>query len=114
MLANALKYNTEAPAYGYRWRFRKKNVRVTVGDNGPGIADQVKETVFEPFVRGDRARRSDGGSGLGLSIAKGAVERHDGRIWLDPEAKGTVIHILLPTQNCTEAAKVEGRTKMTI
>ncbi|HWO52894.1 MAG TPA: HAMP domain-containing sensor histidine kinase [Paenibacillus cookii] len=114
LLANALKYNTEGTRVWLSLEVSEKNVRVTVGDNGPGIADQVKETVFEPFVRGDRARRSDGGSGLGLSIAKGAVERHDGRIWLDPEAKGTVIHILLPTQHCTEAAKVEGRTKMTI
>ncbi|MEI0739744.1 HAMP domain-containing sensor histidine kinase [Paenibacillus sp. JTLBN-2024] len=114
LLANALKYNTEGARVWLSLEVTAKNVRVTVGDNGPGIADQVKETVFEPFVRGDRARRSDGGSGLGLSIAKGAVERHDGRIWLDPEAKGTVIHILLPTQHCTEAAKVEGRTKMTI
>lgn len=99
LLSNALKYNPGGTRVWLTLETSEENVRVTVGDNGPGIAEDVKETVFEPFVRGDRARRSDGGSGLGLSIAKGAVERHEGRIWLDPEAKGTVIHILLPTQN---------------
>ncbi|MDR9857133.1 HAMP domain-containing sensor histidine kinase [Paenibacillus sp. VCA1] len=110
LLSNALKYNPGGTSVWLMLETSEENVRVTVGDNGPGIAEDVKETVFEPFVRGDRARRSDGGSGLGLSIAKGAVERHEGRIWLDPEAKGTVIHVLLPLK-IVKAAKVDRRSE---
>jgi two-component system, OmpR family, sensor kinase len=53
--------------------------RLTVADDGPGIATDEREQVFEPFYRSDRARAGHG-AGLGLSIARWIVEQHRGRI----------------------------------
>jgi two-component system, OmpR family, sensor kinase len=60
--------------------------RLTVSDDGPGIALQDRERVFERFFRADKARHEPG-AGLGLSIARWIVEQHRGRI-LAGEASG--------------------------
>jgi two-component system, OmpR family, sensor kinase len=60
--------------------------RVTVSDDGPGIAPEDRERVFERFFRADKARHEPG-AGLGLSIARWIVEQHRGRI-LAGEAPG--------------------------
>ena len=62
-----------------------------VTDQGKGIADSVKETLFEPFVT-----TKQGGSGLGLSIVHRAVEAHHGFILFDSQAKGTKFTVILP------------------
>jgi two-component system OmpR family sensor kinase len=60
--------------------------RLTVSDDGPGIAPEERERVFERFFRADKARHEPG-AGLGLSIARWIVEQHRGRI-LAGEAPG--------------------------
>ena len=46
----------------------KKWMRIELGDNGPGIPQQYRDTIFEPFVVGDESRTSGKGTGLGLSL----------------------------------------------
>jgi signal transduction histidine kinase len=68
-------------------------VTVSVSDNGPGIAEGVRERLFQPFVTG----KADG-VGLGLSICKRLVEAHGGRISAgDAPGGGTVVRFTLPT-----------------
>ena len=64
-------------------------LRVDVDDDGPGIAPDERERIFNRFHRSDAARaRSSGGSGLGLAIARAIVEAHGGRIWADDSPLG--------------------------
>ena len=65
---------------------------IAMADTGPGMPDDVKEKVFEPFFT-TRSR----GTGLGLPIAKRVVEAHGGRIAIDtPPSGGTVVSMSLP------------------
>lgn len=67
----------------------ESELRITVEDDGPGIAPNEREAIFEPFYRLDPSRSKDtGGSGLGLAIAKQIVEAHGGRITLDASDLG--------------------------
>lgn len=72
-------------------------VVITVRDHGPGIPRQMLESIFEPFVRVSEARdRQSGGYGLGLAIAKRAVQLHHGKITASNEDDGLSIGIYLP------------------
>ena len=66
---------------------------VYVGDTGIQIEDSLAKCIFDPFSRGDAARSTTGGSGLGLSIAKKLAELHGGDLTLDREC----------TDGCTKA-----------
>ncbi|WP_424808852.1 sensor histidine kinase [Rhodococcus sp. 27YEA15] len=76
-------------------------VRVTVADNGPGIADPDKTRVTGRFVRLDDAReRSSGGSGLGLAIVDEIVRAHDGHIVItDTPGGGATVGFTVPVQS---------------
>jgi len=58
-----------------------EHVRVHVTDDGPGVPQQVRETIFEPFVT-----HKEGGTGLGLAVVRELLGRHDARIRLEQRA----------------------------
>lgn len=69
---------------------------VTVADNGPGVAPELRERIFEEFARGDTEHP---GTGLGLAICRRIVERHGGRLWVTdrPDGRhGAAFHFTLP------------------
>lgn len=103
LLDNAAKYS---PA-GSEIRVEAKatepgSVTVIVEDRGPGIPADLREKVFEKFYRamqnGD-AGKKPAGTGMGLAIARGIIEAHGGRIWIEPteEQRGTRVVVTLPT-----------------
>lgn len=66
-------------------------VRLAVTDDGDGFPADAAAALFASFVRGDAARvRDGGGAGLGLAIAQGLVDAHDGRIWAEAGPGGRV------------------------
>ncbi len=70
------------------------SLRLSIEDNGPGIAPEVRDRIFDPFFT---TRQRTGGTGLGLAITYGIVEQHHGRIEVDTEVgAGTAFHFLLP------------------
>jgi signal transduction histidine kinase len=76
------------------------SVEIVVEDDGPGVPEAERERIFEPFHRLDRSRdRASGGFGLGLSIARKAVEAHGGTIRIDGAPSGGArVVICLPAQ----------------
>ena len=68
-------------------------LRIEIWDNGPGVPEEIQESIFQPFFTHGKAE----GTGLGLAIAKRIVEDHGGEILLDPgEITGTSFKISIP------------------
>ena len=81
LIGNALKYGDAARVS--LSQPQKQLVQIDIDDNGPGIAREQQESVFEPFHRLETSRsRETGGSGLGLSIARNIIRAHGGDILL--------------------------------
>jgi len=71
-------------------------IHVRVADQGPGIPEDDRRLVFEPFYRG-HADHQPPGSGLGLAIARAVVTAHGGKIWIEGVVgTGTAVVIELP------------------
>ena len=65
-------------------------VQLEVSDDGKGVAEDLREKIFERFTRLDEARsRDDGGSGLGLSIVRTIVEAHGGTVEVTGNSDGS-------------------------
>ena len=98
LLDNAIKYSPAATNIDFIVTKSKNNVLFVVQDEGCGISDEDKEKVFDRFYRVDKARsRSQGGLGLGLSLAWEIVHQHRGEIKiLDNKPCGTIMQVLLP------------------
>ena len=81
ILENAVKYSEKRPEITIKITTRGGKVRLAVQDNGIGIPFSDMDHIFERFYRVDKARsRQAGGAGLGLSIVKTIVEKHQGKI----------------------------------
>ncbi|HKP87451.1 MAG TPA: ATP-binding protein [Blastocatellia bacterium] len=85
-------------------------IRISVEDGGLGVPVELRERVFDKFFRamreGDSSKSQPSGTGMGLAIARGIVEAHDGRIWIESgtEARGTRVVLTLPIGDADEAA----------
>lgn len=95
VIENAIKYSPAETVISIEATRRDGEVIVSVADQGPGVPAREVRRVFEPFWRG---RASDGRSaGLGLAIARGIVESHGGRIWVESAAgRGATFRFALP------------------
>ena len=97
IIDNAIKYTPEGGSVQVMSERADKHARITIKDTGKGIPRQELAHIFDRFYRGDKARTSSGGFGLGLSIAKAIVEAHGGSISVESEfSKGTTFIITLP------------------
>ncbi len=79
LLENAIRHGRERPVT-VRSRLIGDRLDLRVVDQGPGIAEEEWERIFEPFYRGGNGAAARSGSGLGLAIAKGFVEANGGEI----------------------------------
>jgi CheY-like chemotaxis protein/anti-sigma regulatory factor (Ser/Thr protein kinase) len=97
LLSNAGRF-TEQGGVQVRASQEGNEVVVSVADTGPGIAEEDKDRLFQPFQQLDGTiRRRYGGTGLGLSISKSFVELHHGKMWVESEpGRGTTVFFRLP------------------
>jgi signal transduction histidine kinase len=98
LVENAVRYGASATI---RLAVSSDTVTIDVEDDGPGILDERKAVMLEPFVRGDDARNMDDvtGFGLGLSIARAIALAHGGELSLnDRQPHGLIVRISLPVR----------------
>jgi signal transduction histidine kinase len=103
LLDNALRHTPAGGTIQVQAASADGQVQVSVSDSGPGVAEADLERIFDRFYRGELSRRRDetsaatSGAGLGLAIARGLVQAHQGRIWAEPSPLGGVsVQIRLP------------------
>lgn len=97
LLENAIQYNSPGTEIKIELAAQEDVVVIKIADNGIGISENLKESIFDPFVRGDASRGSSGGTGLGLAIAGKIVENHGGSLILQFDEKyKTIFRISLP------------------
>jgi K+-sensing histidine kinase KdpD len=93
LIENAAKYSPKGSTINISAALADANVRFAVEDEGPGVPADKRESVFERFYRGDK---TDGGMGIGLSIVRGIIEAHGGRIWVEAGRTGARFVFDLP------------------
>ena len=98
LLTNAIKYNRDGGTIGVTVSNQPEFVRVDVQDNGVGIPEVDQPQVFDRFFRAQNSARTKAtGNGLGLSIVKMIVEKHQGYIWFNSvEGEGSTFSFTLP------------------
>ena len=99
LLSNAIKFTREG---GFIWvsvASRGEKMEITVEDTGIGIPKDKLETIFQRFQQADRSfTRQYEGSGIGLSLVKALVEKHNGKVKVDSElGKGSKFTVELPS-----------------
>ncbi len=108
LVDNAVKYTPPSGSVRIVVRNGRTGATIEVVDTGPGIPPEHRDRVFDRFYRIDKARSRDlGGAGLGLAIARWAVEVHGGRIDLDSiEGRGSTFRITLPAKGAELVSRV--------
>jgi len=97
LVENALKYSPGGSPVVVSAERRDARIVIGVADRGPGIEENERARIFDKFFRGRRHRFDTKGTGMGLAIAKGIVEAHGGRIWVESEpGEGSVFYFALP------------------
>lgn len=101
LVQNAIRHTPANGSIALATRKVPEGIQVDVSDTGEGILPEDLPQVFDQFFRGEKSRsRETGGSGLGLTIARGIVEAHQGRIWVESQLdRGTCFSFILPASN---------------
>jgi signal transduction histidine kinase len=95
LIGNAMKFTPPGGRVEVRAERRDAQVLFTISDTGPGIPKENLNDIFSPYWQAKRTERM--GAGLGLPIAKGIVEAHGGRIWVESDpGRGTQFYFTLP------------------
>jgi signal transduction histidine kinase len=89
LVTNAARYGS--PPIRIAAHQSDRHLRVAVEDCGPGIPEELEESIFDRFSRG-----SDAGSGLGLAIARAYAQAHGGDLLYDPRSRGARFELLIP------------------
>ncbi|MEJ2216911.1 MAG: HAMP domain-containing sensor histidine kinase [Gemmatimonadota bacterium] len=109
LIGNAIKFTPAGGSVNVRIRGEAGRVLFDIVDTGPGISADEIAFVFDKYYQGRLGRRMGGdGAGLGLAIARAAVESHEGRIGVRSRAgRGAAFHVLMPVHPVIEPLVAE-------
>ena len=96
LIENAAKYSDAGTAIAISAKSADGKVRFSIEDEGPGIPDSERESVFQRFYRSESANGQQHGLGMGLAIVRGIIEAHGGEIWVESGKKGARFVFDLP------------------
>ncbi len=98
LIENALQYGGRENVIGIDLVQLENDYQINIWDKGPGIEEEHIPFIFERLYIRDKARKKPvGSSGLGLSIAKKLIEKHDGKIWVESKlSEKTVFSFTIP------------------
>jgi signal transduction histidine kinase len=91
LITNAMQHTGRGGQITTAAKQEAQKTIIEVTDTGRGVASEIADTLFEPFVSG-----RDGGTGLGLAIAREAIESQGGHLRLVPSEAGAIFQIELP------------------
>lgn len=95
ILDNAIKYSPKNSIISVTLDDTGSDLKFGVADHGDGVPDEMKEAVFERFTRNDKCGIK--GSGIGLAIARHAIESHGGKVWIeDNPGGGCIFYVTVP------------------
>lgn len=95
ILRNAIRHSPQYGTVQLGGQREGDHWHLWLEDQGGGIDEGELERIFAPFTRLDGSRPGDGGFGLGLSIARNAVQRQDGSLWAENTGQGLRVHMRL-------------------
>jgi PAS domain S-box-containing protein len=97
ILSNAIKFTPDKGKIIITAREDEDEIKISINDTGIGIPDDKLERIFDRFYQVDSSSsRKYGGFGLGLSICKTIIEKHNGLIWAESNGNGSTFNIVLP------------------
>ncbi|UCF49406.1 MAG: HAMP domain-containing protein [Thermoplasmatales archaeon] len=101
ILENSIKYNKDKGEITIDAEKQKDYVKVSIRDTGIGMTNGQIRHIFDEFYKADQSRHDFESSGLGMTISKRIVERHNGKIWVESPGigKGTTVNFTLPLVN---------------
>jgi PAS domain S-box-containing protein len=103
LLANALRHTPAGSRVWVRVRPLEDGAEVCVEDDGPGVPDELRDSVFDAFVRGPDAPIHSPGVGVGLSLVGRFAKLHGGRAWVEERpGGGASFHVFLPRNETSE------------
>jgi signal transduction histidine kinase len=110
LIGNAVSHTPPGTSVHASVRRDGAAVTLTVEDNGPGVPPDLRDRIFDRFVRGDGDAGARSGSGLGLAIVKAVADSHGGSVHLESPADGGARFVVtLPGSRVERPAEVPVR-----
>ena len=100
LIENALRHAPPGTAVSVRAAPHAAGVEFQIVDAGQGVAPELRDRIFDPFMQiaGSELRPSRSGRGLGLAFCKVAVEAHGGKIWVADASPGAAFNLVIPDE----------------
>jgi PAS domain S-box-containing protein len=97
LLANSVRHTPAGTDIWIRTRSNEGGALIVVEDDGPGVPEELREAIFEPFRQGPSSSQHSPGAGVGLALVARFAELHRGRAWVEERpGGGASFHVWLP------------------